>query len=229
MAGKTMNRILVNTYEALQKTVDDMQAMQKIYTGAGGKVEAMVSMDKTLFKGAYMNEVSFDASPDRGRRGLVHTLVNNGIVDTIHSAVGIPKSTPTGKTIAEISREYSAQRKAMREARNLLNSRAEEWKKLAQMDGLSESQLETVRKSYNAMIDSERDFTTEQLTSYLRQGLDYTKRFKDYVMNEGYTGRKIALYGGMYAAGSVGLRYLNGGGITYNNEGRRDIAGIPML
>lgn len=229
MAGKAMNRILVNTYEALQKTVDDMQAMQKIYTEAGGKVEAMVSMDKTLFKGAYANEVSFDASPYRGKRGLVHALVNNGIVDAIHNAVGIPKSTPTGKTIADISREYSAQRKAMSEARNLLNSRAEEWKKLAQMDGLSESQLETIRKSYNAMIDSERDFVSEQLTSYLRQGLDYTKRFKDYVINEGHTGRKIALYGGMYAAGSVGLRYLNGGGVTYNNEGRRDIAGIPML
>ncbi len=35
--------------------------------------------------------------------------------------------------------------------------------------------------------------------------------------------------GAAYMGANAGLRYLSGGGLTYNNQGERDIAGIPFI
>lgn len=34
---------------------------------------------------------------------------------------------------------------------------------------------------------------------------------------------------GIYAGAAAGARYVSGGGMTYNNQGQRDIAGIPFI
>ena len=35
--------------------------------------------------------------------------------------------------------------------------------------------------------------------------------------------------GAAYMGANAGLRYMSGGGLTYNNQGERDIAGIPFI
>ena len=40
---------------------------------------------------------------------------------------------------------------------------------------------------------------------------------------------RIGAAGAAYMGVNGGLRYLSGGGMTYNNQGERDIAGIPFI
>lgn len=51
-------------------------------------------------------------------------------------------------------------------------------------------------------------------------------------MNQGTAGQVATKYGvtaGAYMGANMAGRAISGGGLTYNNEGRRDIAGIPIL
>jgi hypothetical protein len=40
---------------------------------------------------------------------------------------------------------------------------------------------------------------------------------------------RVGAAGGAYMGAATGARYLSGGGLTYNNKGERDIAGIPFI
>lgn len=42
-------------------------------------------------------------------------------------------------------------------------------------------------------------------------------------------GTRIGVGAGVYMGGAAGLRYMSGGGLTYNNAGEQDIAGIPFI
>ena len=67
--------------------------------------------------------------------------------------------------------------------------------------------------------------------SYGRQGWDYTKRAGSWAMegNGWDRAKKVGiLAGGATAVNGTG-RMLSGGGVTYNNDGERDIMGIPFV
>lgn len=40
---------------------------------------------------------------------------------------------------------------------------------------------------------------------------------------------RIGTAAGLYMGAAAGARYVSGGGMTYNNQGQRDIAGIPFI
>ena len=57
----------------------------------------------------------------------------------------------------------------------------------------------------------------------------YSKAAKAYFNTPGKRGARIGAAAGAYAAGAVGIRLMDGGSLTRNSSGERDIAGIPFF
>lgn len=72
-----------------------------------------------------------------------------------------------------------------------------------------------------------------------REGIkDTPKAIKNWMLAKDFSGDpeqfkvaagRIGVVGGAYAGLAIGGRYISGGGVTYNNQGQRDIAGIPFV
>lgn len=84
--------------------------------------------------------------------------------------------------------------------------------KAAQMGLLRESQLQADQKTWGSIKEA--------------PGLA-----KDYFIGGDFkqNAARIGAAAGAYGAANVGMRAINGGGVTYNNQGQRDIAGIPFV
>lgn len=75
------------------------------------------------------------------------------------------------------------------------------------------------------------DIQTRMLTNRIGQVWDHTKRLGQWTQEGPLTDRLIktgAVAGTWMGANAIG-RGMSGGGMTYNNDGRRDIAGIPFM
>lgn len=86
----------------------------------------------------------------------------------------------------------------------------------------------------NGLSDT-ADGYQDQMVSGIGDTIKGVGRYFGATDMRGQSGRAtaMAVRGGVAAAGYMGantaLRYVSGGGMTYNNTGERDIAGIPFL
>lgn len=92
--------------------------------------------------------------------------------------------------------------------------------------------------SEEALANAMSGFSKERMTNLAKDYATYMGRaYKDY-LKTAYFGehlagkqraKRIASTVATYGLGAVGLRYLSGGSLMYNNMGERDIAGIPFI
>ena len=93
-------------------------------------------------------------------------------------------------------------------------------------------ELAQVQARMREIRQEQADLLAQQAKSYVAEGLAYGKRLWQHTFQEGTTMdrvKKAATYGGIYMGGNIALRGLTGGGVTYNSDGERDIAGIPFI
>ncbi len=114
--------------------------------------------------------------------------------------------------------------KAIRQTRQEIND-------LGRIAGMSDAEVAAERARVIAQRDAADRAIWNQVKQAPKQGWGYltaadragsNDRFKVGAMRTG-------LAVGAYAGANAGLRYMSGGGITYNNRGERDIAGIPFI
>lgn len=72
---------------------------------------------------------------------------------------------------------------------------------------------------------------TKEIMSYGKQAGAHTLRALKWSQEGSGMDRfkKTAALAGAYGGANVAMRGMSGGGVTYNNDGERDIAGIPFL
>lgn len=75
---------------------------------------------------------------------------------------------------------------------------------------------------------SQRDLHAEQARDTLKE---FPGMAKDYFLDGDFTqnAARIGTAAGLYMGAAAGARYVSGGGMTYNNQGQKDIAGIPFI
>lgn len=86
---------------------------------------------------------------------------------------------------------------------------------------------------YEGLVDSAATSGTDRMAgglSDMGKGIGNYFTAKD--VNKGRmmtSAVRIGGAGAAYMGAATGARYLSGGGLTYNNQGERDIAGIPFI
>jgi hypothetical protein len=83
----------------------------------------------------------------------------------------------------------------------------------------------------NASAETQKSFINymKNQKGILNKGLLGAEAGKAYFAEEGKQGARIGTAIAGTAAAGVGLRYLDGGNLTHNSSGERDIVGVPFV
>jgi hypothetical protein len=165
-------------------------------------------------------------------QNFMHKLSNNGVMSGSRSAVNIPNSPAGTRTQGTIASDFGArQRNYQHEARKtqgnikaLKTGMAGTGDDAAAM-GVYQDQLGKA----NGQLFGIR---AKQVGAAAQQAAAHIYRAGKYAVGEGTIGQraiKTGAMGGAYMGGNTLVRGASGGGATYNNDGERDIAGIPFL
>jgi hypothetical protein len=179
--------------------------------------------------------------------GLVKHIASN----TGETLLGLPvlnKLRPQGGGVG-IKSNFNGMKqshKDMAEANRVLKSGNETEKRLTAMrdkamkdgntnDVTMANNMLSQMKNERSMYEGTRDAATKSTADSMNDMVKGVGRYFGATDMRGQSGRFMtgavrngAAVGGVMAAGT-GLRYLSGGGMTYNNQGQRDIAGIPFI
>jgi hypothetical protein len=132
-----------------------------------------------------------------------------------------------------VANRYAGFRGNLRQARDNMKGN------LANLEGRLDAaqkmnDKEQVEALQAAMSGQRKDMSklgTQEMMSYVQQAGGHMARTLKWSQEGSGMDRlkKTAFVGGVYGGANVGLRGLSGGGATYNNDGERDIAGLPFL
>lgn len=165
----------------------------------------------------------------------------NGIFGKALNALNPRASMSKGKAnvVKKLSDNGADVKKA---ANNILNSKEYDKKALGNFiskeDFMDQNKRLGVAGEFNKLGDSiaERAGNIKKGKGFSGNKMDNLaiglSGAKDYYMGDSSIGTKALRYGataGAVGAGAVGVRYLSGGSLTRNNDGQKDIAGVPFI
>lgn len=120
-----------------------------------------------------------------------------------------------------------AERMALRKSMSKIKPNTKEFTEATeQMDKLNK-QLAGLQSTYRTGTIDSVNAALKDVTGKDKMG--YMRFAKGYFGDKTYGGTRIKTAVGAYAGVNLGGRFLSGGGITTNNQGERDIAGIPFV
>lgn len=170
---------------------------------------------------------------------------NNGLFKSGREWAGLsdsPTMVKNKKTAEEVAnRTHSVISGQYSTGRVMIDARRDDLR--SQIGGMK-SQLETAQKANDLdqakvltnaigkMNAEQSGLAFKKMMSYGAQAGAHTKRVGAWAAFEGNARERAIKTGavaGAYAGLNVAGRGLSGGGVTYNNDGQRDIAGIPFF
>lgn len=162
----------------------------------------------------------FTVGQKSGHSNMISKAHQYDMVKGVHNWTGIGRNPQMGKdtvTAGQIAETAGGYRDGVRSTIKELDESISITKDPAELGKLEKARAGLSR---------------DKALSYVGEGLAYGKRLAQHTFMEGSTSdrvKKAALYGGAYMGANTAIRTAQGGGMTYNAHGERDIAGIPFL
>ena len=214
-AGKVIGTIYTSTARFTDEIVDGARKLETKKNAIKHKVK-MSEMENNL--------------------GVIAKLSESSAVSSLHGLLRLEDNTTKAGAITarQISMMHGANREAIRRGRRELENQYQMWQQQITRGAFANNpgELAQVQARMREIRQEQAGLLAQQAKSYVAEGLAYGKRFLQHTFAEGTTMdrvKKATAYGGIYMTGNIALRGLTGGGVTYNSDGERDIAGIPFV
>lgn len=139
-----------------------------------------------------------------------------------------------GDVATRLGKKVSTNTNAMKELGNQMGAVGDDAEKLASLS----SKMESLEGKNNALKDrikiiGEKGFrgaSVEDKAHMVGQGvLNYYNPMANPSISKGQMALRYGATAGAVGAGAIGTRYANGGDLTHNSKGEKDIAGIPFI
>lgn len=188
----------------------------------GGKVEPAIATNGG-------HEIRGAAAKSYGAGNITGTSGYQKVNSKIFSEKGqVPGADAS--SLRTIDQMHSTRRSQNKEAREILGD--ERTRLTSQASTVTDP--EEAKKLQGVLSSLGREMNSLRMDSALsfgRQGLDYAKRAGAWSMegNGWDKAKKVGILAGGAAAVNGTGRMLSGGGVTYNNDGERDIMGVPFV
>lgn len=167
--------------------------------------------------------------------GWIAKVAESSAVSRLHGLMRLEDDTAKAGAITarQIGVMHRAHREALRAGRESLEAEYKQWQQEIASGAISHpGEIAQLQERLRDIRQEQAGLWAQQMRSYMAEGAAYGKRFLQHTFLEGTTMdrvKKATAYGGIYMGGNIALRGLTGGGVTYNNDGERDIAGIPFV
>jgi gas vesicle protein len=167
--------------------------------------------------------------------GFIRNMINSPLADDA-AALLLREPTANHGTRAlrrDIGASYDTARAHLRDVKSQAVTRNDELaRNLSQIKDPASPAANEIRNAMSYNRQTAAHATLAQYSSHGREAWDMTKRMGQWAFTEGSARDRLikggAVVGGYMGANMIG-RATTGGGLTYNNRGERDIAGIPFI
>lgn len=171
----------------------------------------------TAAKGMYGNYLNGNAA------GSVHNILRRSTDMASAEKALMRREQGLDERIGKMDGKQTPKRSALVAEQNHISNA------LANIRSGGAGNFSDVRKAEMSVLKQARDDADDLAMSKAKEmpGL-----LKDYYTGNGDLGvasKRIGATAAVYGGAAVGSRYVSGGGVTYNNQGQRDIAGIPFI
>lgn len=214
-AGKVIGTIYTSTATFTDEIVDGARKLETTKNAIKHKVK-MSEMENNL--------------------GVIAKLSESSMVSSLHGLLRLEDNTTKADAITarQIGMIHGTNREAIRRGRRELENQYQMWQQQIASGAFANNpgEFAQVQARMREIRQEQAGLLAQQAKSYIAEGLAYGKRFLQHTFAEGTTMdrvKKATAYGGIYMGGNIALRGLTGGGVTYNYDGERDIAGIPFV
>jgi hypothetical protein len=163
---------------------------------------------------------------------FAHKVGNNGVIQGARNFANIPNSPAGTRTQGAIASEFGARQKNLQQAAKQTRGNIDSLKKGLAGTGDDAAARGVYQDQLGKANGQMMGIRFKQAGAALQQVGAHAVRTGKYAVAEGTMGQraiKTGAIGGAYMGGNTMLRGATGGGATYNNDGERDIAGIPFL